>query len=44
MTFNEFLDIEVHEMTSEAMEIRIPNKDIYINELGTVHGAIISWP
>lgn len=41
MTFNEFLDIEVHEMTSEAMEIRIPNKDIYINELGTVHGAII---
>ena len=41
MTFNEFLEIEFHEMTSEAMEIRIPNKDIYINELGTVHGAII---
>ena len=41
MTFNEFLDFEIHEMTSDLMEMRIPYKDIYSNELGGVHGAII---
>lgn len=41
MTFNEFLDFEIHEMTSDIMELRIANRDEYLNELGGVHGAII---
>ena len=41
MTFNEFLDPEYHIMNSEVVELRIPYKDVYINELGSVHGAII---
>lgn len=41
MTFNEYVDFEVHEMNSEVFEIRILVRDEYLNDLGTMHGAII---
>ena len=41
MTFNEYLDFEVKEMNSEVVEIRIPVKEEFINDLATIHGAII---
>ena len=41
MTFNEYLKPEFHIMTSEVIEMRIPYKDTYVNELGSLHGAIV---
>lgn len=41
MTFNEYVDFEVGEISSDVFEIRIPVRDEYINDLGTMHGAII---
>ena len=41
MTFNDTLDVEIHEMNDQYLEMRIPLKDEYKNELGAVHGAII---
>lgn len=41
MTFNEYLDFEIHEMDSEHLEVRFPVRKEYINELGSIHGAII---
>lgn len=41
MTFNEYIDFEVHELTSDVMEIRVPVKGEYENELGGVHGGAI---
>ena len=41
MTFNEYLNVEFHEMNSKAIEMRMPIKKEHMNELGTVHGAII---
>mgnify|MGYP001095039964 CR=1 FL=1 len=41
MTFNDCLDIEIHEMNSQTIELRIPFKEEFKNELGACHGAII---
>ena len=41
MTFNDTLGVEIHEMNEQNLEMRIPFKDEYKNELGAVHGAII---
>lgn len=41
MTFNEYLDFELKEMSSERVEARFPVKEEYMNELGSIHGAII---
>lgn len=41
MTFNDYLKLEFHEMNSNFIEMRIPIYEEHMNELGTVHGAII---
>ena len=41
MTFTDTLGVEIHEINEQNLEMRIPFKDEYKNELGAVHGAII---
>jgi len=41
MTFNEILDFEIHTMDSNVLEMRIPYKDEFSNELGATHGGVI---
>ncbi len=41
MTFNEYLDIEIAEMTSDVFEMRVPVREEFKTETGVIHGGII---